>query len=227
MPPDPLKARQMIMDSDLDGRTKTRALHALAAGSLDKADDPHFADALSARIIDSGGELPASEISKGVLRGQLTRRGQAEMLKLKEQMQGPYRNLIAAAHRTVDRAFGASLMAQGTPEQAEAKFRAKQDLCLRIAEGLDKGDVLEMLTPGGPKYALPEILQRNHLSGPEQKQAMLNFARRSLEHMPQPGPGQGPSGPGGPGVPQRLPGDSIDAYDRQYLAEYEGGADYV
>ena len=214
IPADPVAARQMVIDSNLDGYSKVRALKSIESGEVGKSDDAAYVADLQSKIITSGGLLPENEILQGVLEGRMTLETKDKMLKLREQAQGPYKDLIGSADKAIDEAFKTSLLAAGTPEQAEAKYRAKQELQMLIQEGMGKGNLMELLDPANSKYILPGLLQRHQLSMEEQRDARLNAVR---------GGGRGSTRAQGGNAPQRQSGQSIDDFTRKYAEEYGSG----
>lgn len=182
---DPVRARQLLLDSDLDGHTKSKALAALTAGGLNKADDPVHVDDLRARLLAANGEVPDAEIMRGVLTGQLTRSGLDDLLKFKSRAQGPYKDLIANAHQVIDETLGKSAWADANPALPQARCKAKHELDLAVQQGLEAGDILALLDPTSPKYALPGILQRNQVSTRDQVRAHLARLQQNADSAAQ------------------------------------------
>ena len=180
---DPVAARQMILDSDLDEPVKAKAAQTLASGGLNRADDHVYVNALTACLAADPGRVSDAEIRRGVLTGQLTVGTRDRLLDLKELAKGPQQNLIAAANKAIDEAFRSAPLARDTPELAAAEYKTKQDLYFRMTEAKDKGNLAELLDPAGSKYILPGIVQRHRPSPMDLVVAGLSRAQENMDSV--------------------------------------------
>ena len=182
---DPVAARQMILDSDLDEPVKAKAAQTLASGGLNRADDHVYVNALTACLAADPGRVSDAEIRRGVLTGQLTVGTRDRLLDLKELAKGPQQNLIAAANKAIDEAFRSAPLARDTPELAAAEYKTKQDLYFRMTEAKDKGNLAELLDPAGSKYILPGIVQRHRPSPMDLVAADLRMVLENMDSAMQ------------------------------------------
>jgi hypothetical protein len=170
-PADPVRALQMINESDLDGKTKLELRKALQNGTIDQ-DAPAFVVGIKSRIAGGGPPVTEAELARGIAGGQLSFATKDKLVKLQESVAGPQGEIIKSAFKALDEAFKKSMMADGTPAQALAHFAAQNELQLAVAEGLEKGNILDLLNPQSKNFILPGIMQRHQLSMTEQVQAM-------------------------------------------------------
>lgn len=239
IPANPVAARQMIIDSDLDGYSKAKALKSIESDEVGKRDDAAYVSDLQTRIIKSRGIMPDSEILRGVLEGRMTLETKDKMLKLKEQAQGPYAGSIDSAYEFINEAFRGSIFMEGNPAVAKAKYEAKQELDLAVQDAMTKGNVAEILDPSSPRYILPGIVQRHYLTTQEQTKAGLDLimqnqesARQGREAAPQTKEVVSPRMMGQQAISMhkidasRANGQSIEDYDSQW-AELRASAGYV
>lgn len=173
-PPDPVAALNMVRDDQiLDGKTKVDFIKTLESGTLGKQDDPDFVNDMTMRIVNSQGNIADNEILTGFASGKMKSETKDRMLKLKEQAIGPQKEIIKFAHSAINEAFSKNMLADGTPEFANAKFSAQAELNRIIGEAEKRGDLDEILNPNSPKYILPAILSRHQLSMQDMQKAMM------------------------------------------------------
>jgi hypothetical protein len=201
-PADPVRALQIINESDLDGKTKLELRKALQNGTIDQ-DDPAFVADLKSRIAGGGQPVTEVELARGVAAAKLSIATKDKLVKLQESVAGPQGEIIKSAFRALDEAFKKSMMADGTPAQALAHYAAQNELQLAVAEGIERGNVLDLLNPQSKNYILPGIMQRHQLSTSERIQAMKDKL----------------VGAGQSQAPQRKAGESIAEYQRRISGE--------
>lgn len=168
---DPLSAYRMIInDESLDGKTKLEILKSLESGVIGK-DDPAYVANIKTKIA-AGEPVPDSELARAMAAGQLSSKTKEEMLKLRELAGGPQKAMVKAAFEAIDTAFRKSMMADGTPEQANARYAATFELQAVIEQAQKDGTVMQLLDPNSPRYVLPGIIQRHTLNMQQQVAAL-------------------------------------------------------
>ena len=170
--------------------------------------------------------------------GLLSYDGFERLRKLAKEADVPTVAAIKDGQSAINSAFAKSMMAQGTPEQAEAELAARRELAQAVEKARQEGkDVTELVTPGRPGYVLGEIIRRNSLTLQQQMDAMAGKmkdqqqapadtrparsaaatgeAMRGLGIAPAgaaPGPGNPISLNPAQGQQMRLPGETIQQY---------------
>lgn len=176
---DPVKAYQMIAeDQILDGESKMKALKAIREGMIDK-DDPAYVVDIKNRIAQ-GAVVPDSELARAMAAGQLSSKTKDQLLKMRDMTAGPQGEIIKAAFNAMNDAYKKSMMADGTPEQAQAHYAALHELQTTIDQAKANGTVMEILNPSSPKYVLPAIMQRHQLTMRDQVDALQNRVKNDL-----------------------------------------------
>ena len=169
--PDPVTAYRMIAESNLDGKTKIEALKVLKEGTMDR-DDPSYVIDLESRITSGDVPVTDAELARGVATGQLSFATKDKLIKLRDLANGPESEIIKSAFNAINDAYKKSMMADGTPEQAQAHYAALHELQMAINEAKEKGNIREILDPNSPKYILPGIMRRHQLSMQDQVNAI-------------------------------------------------------
>jgi len=170
--------------------------------------------------------------------GLLSYDGFERLRKLAKEADIPTVAAIKDGQSAINSTFAKSMMAQGTPEQAEAELAARRELAQAVEKARQEGkDVTELVTPGRPGYVLGEIIRRNSLTLQQQMDAMAgkmkdqqqapadtrparsaaatSEAMRGLGIAPAgtaPGPGNPISLNPAQGQRLRLPGETIQQY---------------
>ena len=211
---DPVKAYQMIAeDPILDGESKMKALKALREGTFDK-DDPAYVVDIKNRIA-KGAVVPDSELARAMAAGQLSSKTKDQILKMRDLTDGPQGEIIKAAFNAMNDAYKKSLMADGTPEQAQAHYAALHELQTTIDQAKANGTVMEILNPSSPKYVLPSIMLRHQLTMRDQADALQKEMKKYLDT----GKENGVLKVTPPNAKDRLPNET----PREYLKRRNGG----
>ena len=196
---DPVSALRMVQESNLDGKTKLEVLKAIREGTLDQ-DDPSYITDVQTRIA-ANEPVTDEELARAIATGRLSFKTKDRLLKLRDLADGPQGEIIKSAFNAINDAYKKSMMADGTPEQAQAHYAALHELQMAIDDAKEKGTIREVLDPASPKYILPGIMQRHQLSMQDQVRAMQNKVT-----------GEG-------SIPQRKPGESIQEYQKRMSGE--------
>ena len=192
---DPVAAYRMIAeDPSLDGKSKLEALKAIKEGTLDQ-DDPGYIIDVKNRIARSE-TVTDAELASAMATGHLSHKTKEQLLKMRDLADGPQGAIIKAAFKSLDEAYKTSMMADGTPEQAQAHYEAQYDLQMVIDEAQKRGNLNDLLNPNSKNYILPAIMQRHQLSMKQQIDALNNRVM-------------------GSGVPKRNGNESIEDYKKR------------
>ena len=171
--PDPITAYRLIAeDPNLDGKSKLEALKAIKEGTLDQDDLSYIIDVKN-RIAQNN-IVTDGELARAMATGRLSNKTKEQLLKMRDLANGPQGEIIKAAFKSLDEAYKKSMMADGTPEQAQAHYEAQYELQMIIEEAKEKGNLIDILNPNSKNYILPAIMQRHQLSMQQQVNAILN-----------------------------------------------------
>ena len=204
---DPVAAYRIVAsDSDLDGQSKLQILNAISNGILDR-DDPAYVADIKTKIAREE-HVPDSELARAMAAGQLSSKTKEQILKLRDLVSGPQKEIIKSAFNAINDAFKKSLMADGTPEQANAHYAAIFELQAVMEQAQKDGTVMQLLDPNSPKYVLPGIIQRHTLTMKQQVEAVAKKAGGNTDGTAPP-----------ENKAMRKPGETIE----EYKARMNGG----
>jgi len=233
---DPVAAYKMARDPNfyLPGTARLEVLNHLQTGA-EKRNDP---DVWSAGLsMVANGQWSDTWGLQKLASGQLSYEGFNRLTKIQKEADTPSLLALRAADNAINDAFKTSMMANGTPEQAESKLRAKMELLQYVEDSRRQGkNPTDLVTPGRPGYVLGDIIRRNQMTLDEQVQAATNkmspgegeghippassrpgLSREVSRGLGLPTPSAGsplllntPQG-GGP-IPTRLPGETVQQY---------------